>query len=39
VLDQTALDYVYEKIMAEIGRVDVLINGAGDIEQLAEWTQ
>ncbi len=29
VLDQAALDGVYEKIMSEIGRVDVLINGAG----------
>jgi NAD(P)-dependent dehydrogenase (short-subunit alcohol dehydrogenase family) len=29
VLDQTALDSVYEKIMADIGRVNVLINGAG----------
>ena len=29
VLDQAALDAVYEKIMADIGRVDVLINGAG----------
>lgn len=29
VLDQEALDLVYEKIMADIGRVDVLINGAG----------
>lgn len=28
-LDQSVLDHVYEKIMAEIGRVDVLINGAG----------
>ncbi len=29
VLDQEALDSVYEKIMADIGRIDVLINGAG----------
>jgi NAD(P)-dependent dehydrogenase (short-subunit alcohol dehydrogenase family) len=29
VLDQAALDDVYEKIMSDIGRVDVLINGAG----------
>jgi NAD(P)-dependent dehydrogenase (short-subunit alcohol dehydrogenase family) len=29
VLDQAALDEVYEKIMADVGRVDVLINGAG----------
>lgn len=29
VLDQEALDSVYEKIMAEHGRIDVLINGAG----------
>ncbi|MEN8256031.1 MAG: SDR family oxidoreductase, partial [Verrucomicrobiota bacterium] len=29
VLDQGALDSVYEKIMADIGRIDVLINGAG----------
>lgn len=29
VLDQEALDAVYEKIMADHGRVDVLINGAG----------
>jgi NAD(P)-dependent dehydrogenase (short-subunit alcohol dehydrogenase family) len=29
VLDQTALDSVYDKIMTDIGRVDVLINGAG----------
>ncbi len=29
VLDQAALDDVYEKIMARFGRVDVLINGAG----------
>lgn len=29
VLYQAALDSVYEKIMAGIGRVDVLINGAG----------
>ncbi|MCK4563034.1 MAG: SDR family oxidoreductase [Verrucomicrobia bacterium] len=29
VLDQAALDAVYEKIMADIGRIDVLINGAG----------
>jgi len=29
VLDQAALDSVYEKIMTDIGRVDVLINGAG----------
>jgi NAD(P)-dependent dehydrogenase (short-subunit alcohol dehydrogenase family) len=29
VLDQDALDSVYEKIMSDIGRVDVLINGAG----------
>ena len=29
VLDQTALDSVYAKIMADIGRVDVLVNGAG----------
>ncbi len=29
VLDQTILDDVYEKIMAEHGRIDVLINGAG----------
>jgi NAD(P)-dependent dehydrogenase (short-subunit alcohol dehydrogenase family) len=29
VLDQTALDSVYEKIMAATGRIDVLINGAG----------
>ena len=29
VLDQNALDGVYEKIMADVGRVDVLINGAG----------
>ena len=29
VLDQDALDTVYEEIMADVGRVDVLINGAG----------
>jgi len=29
VLDQDALDSVYEKIMADHGRIDVLINGAG----------
>ncbi len=29
VLDQAALDAVYDKIMAKFGRVDVLINGAG----------
>ncbi|MCK5676349.1 MAG: SDR family oxidoreductase [Verrucomicrobia bacterium] len=29
VLDQDALDSVYEKIMADIGRIDVLVNGAG----------
>lgn len=29
VLDQAALDSVYEKIMTDIGRIDVLINGAG----------
>ncbi len=29
VLDQEALDSVYEKIMAETGRIDVLVNGAG----------
>jgi NAD(P)-dependent dehydrogenase (short-subunit alcohol dehydrogenase family) len=29
VLDQTVLDRVYKNIMSEIGRVDVLINGAG----------
>lgn len=29
VLDQNALDSVCEKIMAEVGRIDVLINGAG----------
>jgi NAD(P)-dependent dehydrogenase (short-subunit alcohol dehydrogenase family) len=29
VLDQTALNAVYEKIMADVGRVDVLVNGAG----------
>lgn len=29
VLDQNALDSVYGKIMADIGRIDVLINGAG----------
>ena len=29
VLDQEALDSVYEKIMTDIGRIDVLINGAG----------
>jgi len=29
VLDQDALDDVYEKIMADIGHIDVLINGAG----------
>ncbi len=29
VLDQAALDSVCEKIMTDIGRVDVLINGAG----------
>ncbi len=29
VLNQDALDDVYEKIMARFGRVDVLINGAG----------
>ena len=29
VLDQAALDVVYEKIMDDIGRIDVLINGAG----------
>jgi NAD(P)-dependent dehydrogenase (short-subunit alcohol dehydrogenase family) len=29
VLDQAGLDFVYEKIMADIGRIDVLINGAG----------
>ncbi len=29
VLDQDALDGVYEKIMSDIGRIDVLINGAG----------
>ena len=29
VLDQEALDRVYEKIMTDIGRIDVLINGAG----------
>lgn len=29
VLDQAAIDAVYEKIMSDIGRVDVLINGAG----------
>jgi len=29
VLDQDSLDTVYEKIMTDIGRIDVLINGAG----------
>ena len=29
VLDQDALDSVYEKIMTDVGRIDVLINGAG----------
>jgi NAD(P)-dependent dehydrogenase (short-subunit alcohol dehydrogenase family) len=29
VLDQKVLDSVYENIMADLGRVDVLINGAG----------
>lgn len=29
VLDQASLDAVYGKIMADLGRVDVLINGAG----------
>ena len=29
VLDQAALDSVYEKIMTDIGHIDVLINGAG----------
>jgi len=29
VLDQESLDRAYEKIMTDIGRVDVLINGAG----------
>lgn len=29
VLDQAALDSVYEKIMEDIGRIDVLINAAG----------
>ncbi len=29
VLDQAALDAVYEKIMVDLGRIDVLINGAG----------
>ncbi|MEN7973083.1 MAG: SDR family oxidoreductase [Verrucomicrobiota bacterium] len=29
VLDQEILDSVYEKIMTDIGRIDVLINGAG----------
>lgn len=29
VLDQEMLDSIYEKIMADIGRVDALINGAG----------
>jgi NAD(P)-dependent dehydrogenase (short-subunit alcohol dehydrogenase family) len=29
VLDQDALDAVYEKIVCDFGRVDVLINGAG----------
>ena len=29
VLDQAALDQVYGKLMSDIGRVDVLINGAG----------
>lgn len=29
VLDQTALDSVYQQIMQDCGRVDVLINGAG----------
>ncbi|MCF7847585.1 MAG: SDR family oxidoreductase [Kiritimatiellales bacterium] len=29
VLDQAALDEVYDKIMATCGRIDVLINGAG----------
>jgi len=29
VLDQDALDSVYEKIMVDVGRIDVLINGAG----------
>jgi NAD(P)-dependent dehydrogenase (short-subunit alcohol dehydrogenase family) len=29
VLDQAALDAVYDNVMADVGRVDVLINGAG----------
>ncbi|MDH3346064.1 MAG: SDR family NAD(P)-dependent oxidoreductase, partial [Kiritimatiellaceae bacterium] len=29
VLDQDALDAVYERIMTDLGRVDVLVNGAG----------
>jgi len=29
VLDQAALNSVYEKIMTDVGRIDVLINGAG----------
>jgi NAD(P)-dependent dehydrogenase (short-subunit alcohol dehydrogenase family) len=29
VLDQAALDHVYEQIMTAYGRIDVLINGAG----------
>ena len=29
VLDQQALDAVYDKIMTDIGHIDVLINGAG----------
>jgi len=29
VLDQAALDAVYEKVMSGIGRIDVLVNGAG----------
>ena len=29
VLDQDALDFVYEKILEKCGRIDVLINGAG----------